>query len=128
MNSWGTSLMTSLQQEFVLLITEHSPWSLSVQTVFSPSHCPFIQSMHRQLICENVKAENVENLTKVEIGNIHHSPIVHQASRLIVDGCWIGKALFLLQSSMPAIPNHPLLLPLPRNGFQVSLLHQLPRN
>lgn len=92
-------------------LAQHSPLSLSVQTVFSPSHCPFIYSIYHQLVCEDVVTEHVENLTKVKIDNAHCSPIVNQASHLIIEGYWIGKALFPLHSSIPTILNRPLVPP-----------------
>jgi len=56
-------------------------------------------------------AESVENLAKFELDTNHCSLLIHQASHLITDGYWVGKAIFPLHSSMPVIPNGPLIPP-----------------
>lgn len=63
--------------------------------------------------------DNVKNLTKVEVNNIHYSPLTHQASHLMVESCQVGWAWLLwlpLCKSMLTTPRH--LLRVFGNGFQ----------
>lgn len=56
----------------------------AVQLTFSSSHCPLIQPVLHQLVCEDVMGDSVNSFSKVEIKNISCSPLIHVGSHLTV--------------------------------------------
>lgn len=65
---WGPPLVTGPQLHFVL------PLDLAIQPVFSLLHNPLTQPVLSHLLYEDVIAESVKGLTKLQV-NIHCSPL-----------------------------------------------------
>lgn len=67
----------------------------SVQPVFNPPHCPFIQPVLHWFASEDVLRVIIENLTKVKIKQCQLLHPIHQDSNFIKEGCRFAKHDFL---------------------------------
>lgn len=56
------------------------------------------------------------------------SRLVHRASCLITESNQVSQIWFVLGKATLAVLNHLIYLPMPSNGFQEDLFHNLPRN
>lgn len=67
-----------------------------------------------------------EGLGKDKVKNIRCSPLTHGDSHLITQGNKVDQMSFAFGKVIVAFLNRHLLLYMPGNGFQESLLHNLP--
>ncbi|KAK4824875.1 hypothetical protein QYF61_021082 [Mycteria americana] len=74
-----------------LQATDHHPLGPVIQTVSNPPRCLLSQPIHQQLLCGDLMGNSVKILTEVEVGNIHCSPLIQQASHLILKVYQVGQ-------------------------------------
>lgn len=58
-----------------------------MQHVLGPPLCVLHQLLHDYAV-----GDHVRSLTEVEVDHMHSSPLIHQASQQIVEGCQVGSA------------------------------------
>ena len=87
---------------------DHNTLRLAAQLVFSPPHCPFVESVLHQLVHEDVMGDSVYSFAKVKANNIHCSHLLHQASHHIGAGYPVAEGWFLLHKFLLTTPDNIL--------------------
>lgn len=59
-----------------------------------------------QLGHKNIGGDAAESIIKVQVSNIHCSPLIHKPTHFITEGSQVGQAWLILAQSIPVIPDH----------------------
>lgn len=77
-----------------------------------------MESISPQTSSRVIVADRTKDHSEVKVHNIRCPPLVHRASRCLLEGKQIVQAWFTLVRSLLAFPHHLLIHHLLRNGFQ----------
>lgn len=93
------------------VVYKHGPLSFIIQPVFNSSDSPLITVYYQSW---GILGNCVECFAEVKVNAFHASPLVHKCYYFIIEENQVGQAWFILGISTLTVPNHLLLLCVPK--------------